>query len=73
MSSRPFPTSNIRVAREIHATKCVSLQVPFGKVQQVSFEQKIILAAGDAKQLSPMKALTSTKNHEYMNEFLDSM
>ena len=35
---------------------------------------KIILATGDAKQLSPIKALTNTKKHEiYMNECIDSI
>ena len=35
---------------------------------------KIILATGDAKQLSPIEALANTKKHEiYMNECIDSM
>ena len=35
---------------------------------------KIILATGDAKQLSPIKAPTRTKKHEiYMNECIDSI
>ena len=35
---------------------------------------KIILATGDAKQLSPTKALTNTKKHDiYMNESIHSI
>ena len=33
-----------------------------------------MLATGDAKQLSPIKALNNTKKHEiYMNEYIDSI